>query len=52
MSILTDRIDRDGHGQEASPGYNSIWLHCYLDVADVLDGYELEGCLLYTSRCV
>lgn len=43
MSILTDRIDRDGHGQEASPGYNSIWLHCYLDVADVLDGYELEG---------
>lgn len=43
LSVLTDRIDRDGHGQEASPGYNSIWLHCYLDVADVLDGYQLDG---------
>ncbi|MEA4832731.1 MAG: heparinase II/III family protein [Oscillospiraceae bacterium] len=29
-------IDRDGFGGEASPGYNSIWLSCYLGAAEIL----------------
>lgn len=40
---LIDRVDRDGHGNEGSPGYNSLWLGNYLEVADVLNGYELAG---------
>ena len=43
QSLLFDRIDRDGYGDEASPGYNSIWLNGYQNIADALDGYELDG---------
>ena len=41
--VLIDRVDRDGFGSEASPGYNSGWLYYFLNVADVLDGYQIEG---------
>lgn len=41
--VLVDRVDRDGFGTEASPGYNSGWLYYFLNVADVLDGYEIDG---------
>ena len=40
--VLVDRVDRDGFGTEASPGYNSGWLYYFLNVADVLDGYEID----------
>ncbi len=38
---LIDRVDRDGMGDEASPGYNSIWLNSTFDIAEALSGYEL-----------
>ncbi|HBE12538.1 MAG TPA: hypothetical protein DCY74_00065, partial [Clostridiales bacterium] len=37
--LFVDVIDRDGFGTEASPGYNSLWLNEYLNMADILDGY-------------
>jgi len=42
LASLVDRIDRDGHGDEASPHYNSEWLKPYslLRVADILKGYD------------
>ena len=41
--VMVNRIDRDGFGTEASPGYNSGWLYYYLNVADVLEGYQIDG---------
>ncbi|WP_158560463.1 heparinase II/III domain-containing protein [Paenibacillus contaminans] len=38
MKILVNDVDRDGHGTEASPGYNHIWLSQLKLVADVLSG--------------
>ena len=40
MATLVDKVDRDGHGNEAAPGYNKLWLDQMLEVADILDGYE------------
>ncbi len=40
---LINSVDRDGHGNEGAPGYNSLWLGNYLEVADVLDGYTING---------
>nr|MBQ4319988.1 heparinase II/III family protein [Clostridia bacterium] len=42
-SLLVNSVDRDGYGTEASAGYNYIWITLLLEVADILDGYELEG---------
>jgi len=42
-SVMIDRIDRDGYGNEAASGYNSIWLRHNLDIAELLDGYEIDG---------
>ncbi|MBD2861440.1 heparinase II/III domain-containing protein [Paenibacillus oceani] len=39
FSMVND-VDRDGHGNEAGPGYNKLWLNTYLTVADALDGYD------------
>lgn len=39
FSLVND-IDRDGHGNEAAPGYNRLWISSYLSVADALDGYD------------
>ncbi|CAG7620444.1 hypothetical protein PAESOLCIP111_02274 [Paenibacillus solanacearum] len=39
FSMVND-VDRDGHGNEAGPGYNRLWIGNYLTVADVLDGYD------------
>lgn len=41
LRTLVDDVDRDGFGNEASPGYNSLWLDQLKKVADVLDGYDL-----------
>lgn len=38
-SMVND-VDRDGHGNEAAPGYNRLWLGTYLQVADALLGYD------------
>ncbi|SDS62394.1 heparinase II/III domain-containing protein [Actinopolymorpha singaporensis] len=36
---LVDVVDRDGMGNEASPGYNRLWIGHMRGIADVLDGY-------------
>jgi len=41
MSQLINVVDRDGMGNESSPGYNSLWVNSMLKIADVLHGYEL-----------
>ena len=38
--LFYNDIDRDGWGDEASPGYNTGWLSNFLVVAQVVDGYE------------
>src|SRR5690606_36971119 len=38
LTILVNDVDRDGHGDEASPSYNSIWLNYLKVVADALSG--------------
>ncbi|HET7559441.1 MAG TPA: heparinase II/III family protein, partial [Limnochordia bacterium] len=38
LGTLIDDVDRDGHGNEAAPGYNSIWPNNYLDVAELFRG--------------
>ncbi|MFW6600203.1 heparinase II/III domain-containing protein [Propionibacteriaceae bacterium Y2011] len=42
-SLFVDLVDRDGNGNEAAPGYNTLWLNSFTNVADYLDGYELDG---------
>ncbi|MEF3301966.1 heparinase II/III domain-containing protein [Paenibacillus sp. GYB003] len=41
LNSLVSQVDRDGHGNEASPGYNSLWLANHRLTADILDGYDL-----------
>ncbi|MCU6707784.1 heparinase II/III family protein [Paenibacillus sp. J5C_2022] len=49
-ATLVDVLNRDGHGDEAAPHYNSLWLGGYQLVADVLDGYDLyPGADLYDN---
>ncbi|GGD99039.1 Ig-like domain-containing protein [Paenibacillus nasutitermitis] len=40
-STLVNDVDRDGNGNEAAPLYNSLWLINYLELANILDGYDL-----------
>lgn len=40
LSALVNEVDRDGHGNEASPGYNALWLNSLLEVADIMEGYS------------
>lgn len=40
LTSLVNDIDRDGHGNESAPGYNRLWLNNFLQVADVLYGYD------------
>lgn len=40
-ATFVNDIDRDGHGNEAAPGYNRLWLDFYLETADILSGYDL-----------
>jgi len=42
-ATFVNDIDRDGFGHEASPGYNSLWLNCYLAMANLLRGYVIKG---------
>ncbi|WP_010276742.1 heparinase II/III domain-containing protein [Paenibacillus senegalensis] len=41
LASLVNDVDRDGHGNEAAPGYNRLWLNNFIQVADVLYGYDL-----------
>ncbi|GAA3406306.1 heparinase II/III family protein [Paenibacillus hodogayensis] len=41
LNSLISNVDRDGHGNEASPGYNGLWLAMHQLTADILDGYDL-----------
>ena len=40
LTSLVNDVDRDGNGNESAPGYNRLWLGNYLQVADVLYGYD------------
>ncbi|MBQ2742409.1 MAG: heparinase II/III family protein, partial [Oscillospiraceae bacterium] len=43
MSKLVDDVDRDGSGNENAPGYNSMWISYFMELAGTLaeyDGYE------------
>ncbi len=42
-STLVNRIDRDGHGDESSPAYHYVWIYRYLNIANILDGYQVNG---------
>jgi len=39
-ATFVNQIDRDGFGLEASPGYNSGWLSCYIGAAEILRDIE------------
>ncbi|MFD0958388.1 S-layer homology domain-containing protein [Paenibacillus chungangensis] len=39
VSMVND-VDRDGAGNEAAPQYNGLWLNDYMNVAEILDGYD------------
>ncbi|HBN85088.1 MAG TPA: hypothetical protein DDZ89_14735, partial [Clostridiales bacterium] len=41
LATFVNDVDRDGNGNEASPGYNRLWLGQYIEVANILDGYDL-----------
>ena len=50
LASLVDTVDRNGFGNEASPGYNDLWLDNYEIVADILEGYDrYEGGDLYEN---
>ncbi|MBQ2743556.1 MAG: S-layer homology domain-containing protein [Oscillospiraceae bacterium] len=38
--VNVSNVDRDGHGNEASPSYNGNWVYYIVEIADVLDGYD------------
>ncbi|RAV09227.1 heparinase II/III domain-containing protein [Paenibacillus contaminans] len=40
FNSLVCLVDRDGNGDEASPGYNALWLTEHQETADILDGYD------------
>ena len=40
LNVLYYDVDRDGHGNEAAPGYNYLWLSQLKDLADILELYE------------
>ncbi|MDF2671127.1 MAG: bacterial Ig-like protein [Paenibacillus sp.] len=40
MPALVNQVDRDGAGNEASPGYNRGWTSAYYTIANVLLGYD------------
>ncbi|TMV50577.1 hypothetical protein FE783_07705 [Paenibacillus mesophilus] len=50
LPSLVNRIDRDGHADEASPEYNSYWLDQFRTTVDILQGYDLyPGADLYDN---
>lgn len=50
LAQLVDVVDHDGTGNESAPGYNRLWLRELLQVASVLQGYELyPGVDLYKN---
>ncbi|GAA3408836.1 heparinase II/III family protein [Paenibacillus hodogayensis] len=40
LTSLVNDVDRDGHGNEAAPGYNRLWLGNFIQAADILYGYD------------
>ena len=41
LATLVNEVDRDGFGNEAAPGYNSIWFIMMQDYAKLLEDYPL-----------
>jgi len=42
-SVFVNDIDRDGNGNEAAPAYNQVWLSKYIEIANLLKGYVING---------
>lgn len=50
LATLVDDVDRDGFGNEAAPGYNTLWVGQLRGVADILRGYDrYPAADLYTN---
>jgi len=50
LDSLVSNVDRDGNGNESSPGYNLLWLQTHRMTADILEGYDLyPGADLYQN---
>lgn len=50
LNSLVANVDRDGNGNESSPGYNLLWLQTHRMTADILEGYDLyPGADLYQN---
>ncbi|HBG41714.1 MAG TPA: hypothetical protein DDZ96_08710 [Porphyromonadaceae bacterium] len=43
MNIIVNRIDRHGQGDEVGLLYNSLWLGNWLTIANIMNGYTLDG---------
>ncbi|MBQ7053861.1 MAG: S-layer homology domain-containing protein [Oscillospiraceae bacterium] len=41
--ISVGKVDRDGHGNEAAPGYNGGWITNMISLADILNSYDKVG---------
>lgn len=39
-TTMVNTVDRDGWGNEAAPGYNTVWMNAFSTVADILLGYK------------
>ncbi len=50
LATFINDVDRNGFGNESAPGYNRLWLGQYIDVANILHGYDLyPGVDLYEN---
>ncbi|MBQ2742752.1 MAG: heparinase II/III family protein, partial [Oscillospiraceae bacterium] len=46
--ITVGKIDRDGHGNEASPSYNAGWVDNMIEISDIISEYDkVENVNLY-----
>ena len=50
LGTLVDAVDRDGMGNEGSPSYNLLWADGFLQIAEILRGYDgVKGVDLYQN---
>ncbi len=47
FTTIINKVDRDGHGQESGPGYNSMWFDNYMTVAKLAARYGKDEYDLY-----
>ncbi|MEG2378031.1 MAG: heparinase II/III family protein, partial [Clostridia bacterium] len=50
LAQIVDQVNRDGHGMEAAPSYNKIWITGIVQIAEVLKDYKgYAGANLYDN---